>query len=221
MIRLLWSDGGARAREHALVSALFVISRAILHRAGMRLNFILDWMHQSDPEDLRTRLFETLYYSHAYPPGMNLLTGLVLKTSEAHASAVAYAMLYAFGLVLVNSLYYLYRVSGFSEGAALGITVAFSLLPQMIYFEHLYLYTYPTAALLCLAAALFHRAVLRRSFEDGRRSCGGLGDRHTEHVPPGLVRRHVGARRRFTARADRGRVLLSAIGPASPSSRST
>src|SRR5258708_40233825 len=122
----------ALGSDHAFVSAAFVINRAILHRAGMRLNFILDWMHQADPEDLRTRLFDTLYFAHAFPPGMNLLTGLVFKTSQSHAGGVAYAMFYACGLILINSLYYLCRVSGLSRGAAIVISIAFSLLPQTI-----------------------------------------------------------------------------------------
>jgi hypothetical protein len=149
------------------VSAAFVINRAILHRAGMRLNFILDWMHLSDPEDLRTHLFDTLYFTHAYPPGMSLLTGLVFKTSESHAPQVAYAMLYACGLVLVNSLFYLSRAFGLSRGAAIVLAIAFSLVPQTIYFEHLYLYTYPTAALLSLSAVLFHRSKPLRDFRAG------------------------------------------------------
>src|SRR4030095_1804984 len=38
-----------------------------------------------------------------------------------------------------------------------------SLLPQVIYFEDLYLYEEPVAALLCLSVALFHAALVRRS----------------------------------------------------------
>src|SRR5678816_1419333 len=38
------------------------------------------------------------------------------------------------------------------------------MLPQSIYFEHLYLYEEPTAAMLCLSVALFHAAPGRPSF---------------------------------------------------------
>ncbi len=205
----------ALGSDHAFVSAAFVINRAILHRAGMRLNFILDWMHQADPEDLRTRLFDTLYFAHAFPPGMNLLTGLVFKTSQSHAPGVAYAMLYASGLVLVNSLFYLCRVSGLSAAAATVVSVAFSLLPQTIYFEHLYLYTYPTAALLSVAAVLFHRAVERRSFWSWTAfftACAAIGwIRSTFHLVWFVAM--FGLAVLFVDPADRRRLALSALGP--------
>lgn len=205
----------ALGSEYAFVNAAFVINRAILHRAGMRLNFILDWMHQSDPEDLRTHLFQTLYFSHSYPPGMNLLTGLVLKMSENRAPGVAYAMLYAFGLVLINSLFYLCRASGLSRGAAIGISVAFSLLPQTIYFEHLYLYTYPTAALLALAAAVFHRALMRPSFwrwSGFFSACAAIGwMRSTFHLVWFVAM--LGLAVKVSDSTDRRRLSFAALGP--------
>jgi hypothetical protein len=205
----------ALASDYAFVNAAFVINRAILHRAGMRLNFILDWMHLSDPEDLRTHLFDTLYFTHAYPPGMSLLTGLVFKISESHAPQVAYAMLYACGLVLVNSLFYLSRAFGLSRGAAIVLAIAFSLVPQTIYFEHLYLYTYPTAALLSLSAVLFHRAVKRGSFWRWTgffAACAAIGWlRSTFHLVWFLAM--FGLAAAFSARADRRRLALAALGP--------
>jgi hypothetical protein len=38
------------------------------------------------------------------------------------------------------------------------------MLPATLYFENLYLYDYPVPALLTFAAALFHRAIIRRTF---------------------------------------------------------
>ncbi len=64
----------------------------------------------------------------------------------------------------INSLFYLARVSGLSARASFIVAFAFSLLPQSIYFEHLYLYEEPVAALLCLSVALFHAALSRQSF---------------------------------------------------------
>jgi hypothetical protein len=69
-----------------------------------------------------------------------------------------------FGLMLALSLFYLARVSGLSARAAFVVALVFSLLPQTIYFEHLYLYEEPVAALLCLSVALFHAALVRHSF---------------------------------------------------------
>ena len=142
---------------------MFVASRLLLSWMGLQFNFSLDWMWLSDPADLQNRLLQTIYYFHAFPPGMDLLSGVLLKVGGAHAAALAHALFWLFGLVLVLSLFYLARVSGLSAGAALVVSLGFSLLPQSIYFEHLYLYEEPVAALLCLSVALFHAALTRRS----------------------------------------------------------
>ena len=151
-------------RQHIALSLVFFLSRVLLDVGGVRFNMVLDWMFLSDPGDLRDRLAETLYYSHGWPPGMNLLTGLLLKISDAHAGDLAHALFHILDLVLVNALFYMGRVLGLSVGVAFVFVIAYSLTPQVIYFEHLYLYETPVIAPLCLAAALFHRAVLRPSF---------------------------------------------------------
>jgi hypothetical protein len=151
-----------RLREHAVATAIFLVSRWLLQWAGVRFNLILDWMHLSDLDDLRFRLGETLWYSHSYPPGMNLLTGVLLKL-DGSTPLLALAVFQFLGLVLLNSQLYLGRALGLSFPAALCMSVGLSLVPQTIYFENLYLYTYPTTALLGLAAAFFHGAVHRKS----------------------------------------------------------
>lgn len=151
-------------RAHALLSVLFGFSRAVLDLVGLRFFFSLDWMWLGDPADLRDRLLETLYYFQAFPPGMNALTGLLLKFGESNTPALAHAAFWALGLAFVNALYYLARAIGLSTRAAFVLALFFSLTPASIYFEHLYLYDWPVATLLCLAAVLFHRAVRRPSF---------------------------------------------------------
>ena len=143
---------------------LFVCSRLLLFELGLRFNFSLDWMWLSDPADLQDRLLQTIYYFHAFPPGMDLFSGILLKLGGTHAAALAQLTFWLFGLVLVHSLFYLARASGLSARASLIVAVAFSVLPQSVYFEHLYLYEEPVAALLCLSVALFHAALSRQSF---------------------------------------------------------
>src|ERR1041384_2219776 len=110
---------GARLREHAGLSALCLLGRGVVDLAGLKLNFVLDWMFLADPEDLRTHLLSTLYYAHASPPGMNLLTGWILKAGGAHAATLAHAVLLVSGLVLVNAVFHLLRVFGFGFRVAL------------------------------------------------------------------------------------------------------
>src|SRR4029453_4090366 len=156
-------DQPRQLREHALVALVFVLSRLLLHQAGLQFNFSLDWMWLSDPAALQDGLLQTIYFFHAFPPGMDLLTGVLLKLGGTQAAALAQLAFLAFGLLLAHSLYYLARVSQLSPRASILVAIGVSLLPQSIYFEHLYLYEEPIAALLCLSVALFHAALSRRS----------------------------------------------------------
>ena len=152
-------------REHIVVTLTFVLSRLILYLAGLRFKFSLDWMWLSDPADLQDRLLQTIYYFHAFPPGMDLLSGILLKLGGAQAATLAQLTFWVCGLVLVSSLYYLARAAGLSAPVSFVASFAFSLLPQTLYFEHLYLYEEPVAALLCLSVALFHGALRRQSWQ--------------------------------------------------------
>jgi hypothetical protein len=144
---------------HLLLSGFFVATRLAYDAAGVRFGFALDWMWLSDPADLRDRLAETLYYYHAFPPGMNLLTGILLKLAGASAPVLAHATFWLFGLIIVNALLHLCRAVGLSAWTGVFLAAAFAVVPQTVYFEHLYLYEYPITALLLVAAVLFHAAV--------------------------------------------------------------
>jgi len=159
--RAPWSE---HVRDHLLLSLLLISSRGLLYLAGLRFKLVLDWMFLADPADLQHHLLQSLFYFHAYPPGMNLLTGMLLKMSATHVAGLAQFTFWALGLVLFNSLLYLARALGLKRAVALGLSLAFSLIPPTLYLEGLYIYEYPAAALLCLAAALFHRAIARPTF---------------------------------------------------------
>ncbi len=148
---------------HFFLSLIFILSRVALAAAGLQFSFSLDWMWMADPLDLRDRLAETLYYFHAFPPGMNLLTGLLLKAAPSDPGSLAHVVFAAMGLVLVNLIFAIGRLVGLSQKVAFAVAAAFALLPAEIYFEHLYLYELPVTTLLCLSAVMFHRALRRSS----------------------------------------------------------
>src|SRR5687767_14846762 len=208
--------GRTRLREHIFLSLIFVVSRAALLWAGIRFDFSLDWMWLSDPADLRDRLLETLYYFHAFPPGMNVMTAILLKLGGSHAVTLALAAFWTLGLVIINSVFYLSRVSGLSTRGALSLAVAFSVVPQSIYFEHLYIYEYPIAALLCAAAVLLFKAVREQSFWLWLGfffACSVIGlTRSTFHLV--WLLGMVGLGIWFSERHARRRVLAAACGPA-------
>lgn len=152
----------AALRAHLLLTASYLASRGLLYLLGLRFSFSLDWMWLADPADLRGRLAETLFYLHAFPPGMNALTGMLLKLGGS--PALAYALFLVLGVVLVNALFYLCRALRFSTQGAMVFALAFSLAPASIYFEHLFHYEWPIITLLVLSAASFHQAVQRPVF---------------------------------------------------------
>jgi hypothetical protein len=202
-------------RAHAWLSVLFLLSRAALVLAGLRFSFSLDWMWLSDLGDLRDRLLETLVYFHAFPPGMNALTGVLLKISESNAAGLAHAVFLGLGLVFVNGLFYLARAVGLSARAGFGFALIFSLIPPSIYFEHLYLYEWPVATLLCVAAGLLYRAVLRPSFGAWLACfavCAAIGvTRSSFHLAWFVVVAGLGVW--FAGRGSRRAVATAAIAP--------
>jgi hypothetical protein len=203
-------------RAPAVVAAAFVSSRLLLYWIGLQFNFSLDWMWLSDPADLQDRLWQTLYYFHAFPPGMDLLSGILLKLGGAHAATLAHITFWLFGLILVESLFYLARASGLSSGLSAVVAIVFSVLPQSIYFEHLYLYEEPIAALLCLSLALFHAALTRRSmwlWVAFFAACAVIGvTRSTFHLVWFAVM--LAAALVSSARGDRRRIVMAAGAPA-------
>jgi hypothetical protein len=205
----------SRWREYVIVSSAFATTRVVIYLLGLQFNFSLDWMWLSDPADLQDRLLQTIYYFHAFPPGMDLLTGILLKIAGAHAAVLAHAIFWLFGLVLVNSLFYLARALGLSVRVSFIVAIAFSLLPQAIYFENLYLYEEPVAALLCLSLVLFHAALTRQSVRLWLAffsACAVIGvTRSTFHIVWFAVMLGVGLW--FTAPRERRRILAAASAP--------
>ena len=131
----------------------------------MRFNFALDWMFLADPVDLRDRLLHTLYYSHGFPPGMNVIAGLALKLGQPAAINAVHALFVGFGLILVNSMFYLGRAVGLSARCVVragggvrrdaGDAVLRAPVPVRV----------PDRRRCCVwSAALFHHAVRTQSF---------------------------------------------------------
>jgi hypothetical protein len=91
----------------------------------------------------------------------------------------------------------------------------FALLPQSFYLEHLYHHSFPTAALLALAVALFHAAVREPSFWKWFwcfAACAALGwVRATFHLA--WFAAMVGLALAFTKVGGRAHVLAAAVAP--------
>ncbi len=149
---------------HLAVSAVYLLSRALLYGAGFPFVFNLDWMWLPDAGDLKERLAETLLYYHAFPPGIDLMTGLLLKLDEPHAALLARGVFAVVGLTLSNLLLLLGRAAGLGSRAAATTAIAFIVSPPAIFLEHLYHYEWPDVTLVVASAVLFHRACLAPTF---------------------------------------------------------
>lgn len=148
---------------YLVVSLVYIVSRLLLAWRGLPFGFDLDWMWLADPADLRDRLGQTLWYFHAFPPGMDLMTGLLLKLGGDQPAALAQGLFRLLGLILANGLVALGYAAGLSRAAAAIVAIGFLLSPPAIYFEHLYHYEWPVVTLLVVAAVAFHRACLHPS----------------------------------------------------------
>lgn len=152
-----------RTRFWVWLIVIFVISRAALLLAGARFNLELNWMFLADPADLSERLLPTVWQFHAFPPGMNVLAGLLLKLAPEQTAALAHAVFCGFGLMLTLSTYRLGTALGLSPRASFSVAALLSVSPPTLYLENLFLYDYPSAALICACLALAEEARVRSS----------------------------------------------------------
>ena len=84
---------------------VFALSRALYYAAGVRFDARpLDRFFQFiDPQLLRHRLLESLYYFHIQPPGFNLFAGLVLKLFPVYYASAFHAVYLFCGVVIMLS----------------------------------------------------------------------------------------------------------------------
>jgi hypothetical protein len=138
---------------------LFVLSRLGYYLAGVRFDArpILHYYQFVDPQLLKHRLLESMYYLHMQPPGMNIYTGIALKLfPQSYPIALHIAHL-AMGLTICWLTYYLMRVLGVSRRIAFGLAGWFAVSPGVVLFENYMLYEYIVSFLLVTAAASLWR----------------------------------------------------------------
>jgi len=144
---------------YALLAMAFVVSRLGYYLLGVRFDArpVLHYYQFIDPELLKHRLFESLFYLHIQPPGWNLYTGAVLKLFPASYATVFHIIHLLLGLGICWSIYYLMRSCEVSGWLAFSLAIWFIVSPGVVLFENYMLYEYLVAFLLLGAAvALVH-----------------------------------------------------------------
>jgi len=144
---------------HATVTLIYAVVMAAFYGAGARFGVSYEWQHFHDVDLLRDRLWESLFYTHAFTPFMNLLVGAVLWIAPDHANVVYHALFLILGAVLTNAIAYLLDVFAIPYLANVALVTAFIVSPAFLYLGSFLHYEFPTAALLALAAVLLHRAI--------------------------------------------------------------
>ena len=174
---LLLTDMGRRAfREHLDPEVLSVASLAVLagsligvRMAAYALGLRFDaseaaaFWHFIEPQLLRDRLFESLWYLHAQPPLFNLWLGVFHKLFGDWLP-LAFGLSYAaLGVMLCVQMNAVARVLGVSRWTRTVGVAIFCTSPAVLLYENFLFYTYPVAVLLVWSAARLHRALESRS----------------------------------------------------------
>jgi hypothetical protein len=146
-----------------LLLGAFALSRAAAYAAGVRFDSApLGYFWQIiDPELLRTRLLESLFYLHAQPPLFNAYLGAVLKLFPVHFEGALQAVYLGLGLVQAVGVYLLLCALGFRRWTSAIVAAALSVTPAALIYENWLFYEYPTVTLLVLSALALHRFLVR------------------------------------------------------------
>lgn len=131
----------------------FIVSRLLYMRAGLQFDLTPPrYFYQFiDPELLRNRLFESLWYLHGQPPLFNLFTGLLYQWFSPQ-SRVYQLLFWVLGLAFSLVLYWLGLRLGLRRWVSALLAVWFMVSPATVLYENLYFYTYPVAFILVLSA---------------------------------------------------------------------
>ena len=115
---------------------LFALSRLGYYLAGVRFDArpILHYYQFVDPQLLKHRLIESMYYLHVQPPGLNLYTGIALKLFPRSYPIALHIAHLALGLAICWQMFYLMRVLGVSRWIAFALAALFTISPGVVLF---------------------------------------------------------------------------------------
>jgi hypothetical protein len=132
----------------------FVLSRLSYYAAGVEYDArpLQFYVQLIDPELLRTRLTESLFYLHTQPPGFNLLIGVFLKIFAPWHTIAFQGLYLLLGLAIALMCFRLMTRLGARPGVACGLAILFTVSPAAVLYENHLTYEYPIVALMTGAA---------------------------------------------------------------------
>ena len=144
-----------------VLAGAFVGVRLVAYALGLRFDASQApaFWHFIEPELLRERLLESVFYLHSQPPLFNLWLGMyhkVFGSAMPMAFAVSFVVV---GVFLCMQMDTLARILGVPTWLRVIGIALFCTSPAVLLYENFLLYTYPVAALLTWSAVRFHRAL--------------------------------------------------------------
>ena len=140
-------------------------SRAAYFVAGVRFDTspFPGYIQFIDDDLLRDRLLESVWYSHAHPPGLNLLVGGGYRAFGEHAPAFFSLLFHCLGLVLAVAVFALtLRLTG-TRVAAYICAALLVVSPGFVLYENWLMYTFLEAVLLAASAVALYKTLDRGS----------------------------------------------------------
>jgi len=136
------------------VFGIFLASRILYAILGVRFDgtTITGYMQFIDYALLKDRLLESLWYLHAQPPLLNLLAGIGIKLFGSDANVFFAVCFHVLGLALAVSVFFLTSRISSSSVAGYVATAVLVFSPAFVLYENWLMYTFPTAAMLTVAA---------------------------------------------------------------------
>ena len=160
----------ATRRDIALVLLVYAASTVTYWVLGVRFDASTypRFMQFIDKDLLADRLFESIWYYHAFPPVLNVFVGVGEKLFGQHAHIFFNVSFHCLGFLLALSVWGITERLTNSRGFALATTAILVLSPAFVLYENWLMYTFPAATLLAMATFALHR------FVDTERSSWGF-----------------------------------------------
>ena len=141
--------------------ALFTASRIGFALGGLRFctETVAATMQLVEPDLLRDRLLESLWYLHGQPPLMSVLLGLLLKAfGDGYATAL-HCVYFGVGAATGAALVALLRRIDWSSATSVALALAYASLPAVLVYEHYAHSTHLVAGVLVCACVPLHAAL--------------------------------------------------------------
>jgi hypothetical protein len=148
-----------------MVGALVLVSAVAYFAAGVRFDVspFPGYLQFIDAELLQTRLLESIWYSHAQPPGLNILVGVAYRVFGDDAPTFLSLLFHGLGFVVAVGLFALTLRLTRTRVAAYLCTALIIMSPGFVLYENWLMYTFLEVVLLTVSSVALYKMLDRDS----------------------------------------------------------